>query len=130
MAFVNVGLCTDTAGLYLLGKLVGAGRASEIMMTGRPVNGEEAFQIGLATRCVQEEKLGETVARFAGKLACGAGKAIGYQKELINKYFYNDGFENYMIDEANANHQCSKSADFEEAVNAFIEKRKPAFIGK
>lgn len=54
----------------------------------------------------------------------------GYQKELINQYFYNEGFEAYMADEANANHQCSRSADFEEAVNAFIEKRKPAFIGK
>lgn len=130
MAFVNVGLCTDTAGLYLLGKLVGPGCASEIMMTGRPVNGEEAFQIGLATHCVQEEKLGETASRFAGRLAHSAGKAINYQKELINKYFYNDEFEAYMSDEANANHQCSKSADFEEAVTAFIEKRKPIFTGK
>lgn len=130
MAFVNVGLCTDTAGLYLLGKLVGPGRAAEIMMTGRPVGGEEALQMGLATRCVPEEKFEETAARFAASLARGAGKAIGYQKELINQYFYNEGFEAYMADEANANHQCSRSADFEEAVNAFIEKRKPAFIGK
>lgn len=130
MAFVNVGLATDTAGLYLLGKLVGPSRASEIMMTGRAVGGEEAFQIGLANRCVPDEQLQETTARFAGSLSRGAGKAIGLQKELINTYFYNEGFEAYMADEAAANHACSKSADFEEAVNAFIEKRRPAFSGR
>ena len=130
MAFVNVGLCTDTAGLYLLGKLIGPGRMSEIMMTGRPVGGEEAAQIGLATRCVPEEELAEATSSFAAELAKGAGKAISCQKELINKYFYNGDFPSYMADEAQANHLCSKSADFEEAVDAFIEKRRPAFSGK
>ena len=100
------------------------------LMTGRPVGGEEAAQIGLATRCVPEEELAEATSRFAAELAKGAGKAISCQKELINKYFYNGDFPSYMADEAQANHLCSKSADFEEAVDAFIEKRRPAFSGK
>lgn len=130
MAFINVGLCSDTGGLYLLGKLVGAGRAAEIMMTGRPVGGEEAVQIGLANQCVPEEELTQAGAQFAARLAKGPGKALACQKQLINKYFYEDGFRAYAEDEAEANHLCSKSRDFEEAVDAFIEKRKPVFTGK
>lgn len=130
MAFVNVGLSGDTAGLYLLGKLVGPGRATELMMTGRPVWGEEACQIGLATRCVAEEELQNTVYQFAETLAKGAGLAIRSQKELINHYFYEDGFQAYISDEAQANRACSQSADFQEAVEAFIDKRKPVFQGK
>lgn len=130
MAFINVGLCSDTGGLYLLGKLVGAGRAAEIMMTGRPVGGEEAVQIGLANQCVPEEELLEAGGQFAARLAKAPRKALAYQKQLINKYFYEDSFHAYGHDEAEANHECSKSADFEEAVNAFIEKRKANFTGQ
>ena len=130
MAFVNVGLSGDTAGLYLLGKLVGPGRAADIMMTGRPVGGEEALQIGLATQCVPDGTLEEATYQFSKKLAQGAGLAIQNQKQLINRYFFNDDFRAFMDDEATANRICSMSSDFEEAVNAFIEKRRPVFQGK
>lgn len=130
MAFINVALPGDTDGLYFLAKLVGVSRATEMMMTGRAVGGQEALQIGLATKLAEDGKLEETTYKLASRLAAGPSLALTRQKELINKYFYNDRLKEFGADEANSTMECSKSADFEEAVRAFLEKRYPKFQGK
>lgn len=130
MAFINVALPGDTDGLYFLGKLIGISRATELMMTGRPMGGEEAYAAGLATNVVEEGKLAEATYKFAKKLAFGPGLALARQKQLINQYFYNDKLKEFGKDEALYTMECSKSKDFEEAVRAFLEKRYPKFQGK
>lgn len=130
MAFINMALPGDTDGLYFLGKLVGISRATEIMMTGRPVGGEEAFKIGLATQIAEEGNLEQVTYKLAKKLAAGPALALARQKELINKYFYNDRLEEFGVDEALYTQECSRSEDFKEAVQSFLEKRRPVFQGK
>lgn len=130
MAFINMALPGDTDGLYFLGKLIGISRTTEIMMTGRPVGGEEAYQIGLATQLAKEGELEEVTYKLAKKLAAGPALALTRQKELINKYFYNDRLEEFGVDEAAYTQECSKSDDFKEAVQSFLEKRRPVFQGK
>ncbi len=126
MAYINVALSGDTIGLYLLSKLVGAGRATAMMMTGSPVTGVEAFRIGLASKLAEEGKLEETAYGLAEKLAVSPGVALKRQKALVNKYFYDD-IEAYIQDEAIYLEETSRTEDFKEAVGAFLDKRKPVF---
>lgn len=126
MAFVKLGLPGDTGSLYFLPKLVGIPKASEIMMTGDPINGEEAYKIGLATHLTSDENLSKLTYDFAQKLTQLPLKAVAKQKEIINKYFYPD-LDEYSIDEKKVMAECSRNNDFKEAVYAFLEKRHPEF---
>ncbi|MDO4554852.1 MAG: enoyl-CoA hydratase/isomerase family protein, partial [Lachnospiraceae bacterium] len=129
MAFIQMGLPGDTGGIYYLQKLLGTARTTEFIMLGRAIKGEEAYQIGLASRLALEGRLYETTMELAEELAKKPMLAIKRQKEMLLHFFYKDIKEftemegKYMV-------ECSKSEDFAEAVNAFLEKRKPVFTGK
>jgi 2-(1,2-epoxy-1,2-dihydrophenyl)acetyl-CoA isomerase len=127
-AFVRIGLVPDSGSSYFLPRLVGLGRALEIAMTGRDVKAEEAIQIGLATRLVEEESLIDEALLFGKELAQGPVKAISLTKKAI----YN-GMECTLEDalefEAEAQDEAGKTADFLEGITAFSEKRKPIFKG-
>jgi 2-(1,2-epoxy-1,2-dihydrophenyl)acetyl-CoA isomerase len=98
-------------------------------MLGEPLGGEAAVSCGLATRCVEADVLEEETMAFASKLARGPLYGYARQKELMMKYFYND-LSDYYADEAEFMANCSHTEDFAEAVDAFLEKRKPSFKGK
>ncbi|MDR1132486.1 MAG: enoyl-CoA hydratase/isomerase family protein [Oscillospiraceae bacterium] len=129
MAFVNMGLSGDTGGMYYLQKLLGTGKTMEMLMTGAPVSGEEAVRIGLATLLADEDNLAATAYAFAKQLAVKPLVALRHQKALLNEFFYGD-LESYTEKEVAYMVDCSHSADFAEAVYAFIEKRPAGFIGK
>jgi len=129
MSFINVGLSGDTGGFYYLQKIVGIAKASEMMMLGEPVSGEEAFRIGLANTLADEGQLAEVAYKLAGKLANKPLFAIKKQKELMMEFFYNN-IDTYSIKERDYMVECSKTEDFAEATYAFLEKRKPNFKGK
>jgi 2-(1,2-epoxy-1,2-dihydrophenyl)acetyl-CoA isomerase len=129
MGFIKLGLSGDTGGIYFLQQLVGFSRALEMMMTGDPVTGEQAVAMGLANRLVLEEKLEEETYAFADKLAHGPLYAMERQKSLVNEIFF-ENFESYSKKETEYIVACSKTQDFAEAVNAYLEKREPNFVGK
>ena len=129
MAFVKMGLSGDTGGLYYLQRLAGAAVAAEMMMTGMPVSGERAVVLGLATRLVPEEdRLAEETYAFARELAELPSFAIARQKQLTYETFFRD-LEEYTRREAAYMAECSRTSDFAEAVDAFLEKRPPHFKG-
>lgn len=132
MAFINVGLSGDTAGQYYLTCLVGLPKATEMMLTGKIVGGEEALLIGLATQLVEEDALEEVTYKFARRLSVGPRLAYKRQKELFNTYFYNNAqfVDGYDKAESSFMAECMHSEDFAEAVNAFLERRRPVFQGK
>lgn len=130
-AFIGLGLPGDTCGAYFLGKMLGAAKATELMMSGRSVSGTEAVQIGLATQLAEEDNLKETTYQYANRLAKGPLKAYAQQKELINDFIYDSArFEEYGQKEAKAMSDATYTEDFREAVYAFLEKRRANFQGK
>lgn len=129
MSFIKLGLSGDTGGMYYLQKLVGTAKTLELMMLGDAIGGEEAVKCGLATRCVEPDALEEETIAFASKLAHGPLYGYAKQKELMMKYFYSN-LSDYYKDEAEFMANCSRTDDFAEAVDAFLEKRSPVFQGK
>jgi len=129
MAFIKMGLSGDTGAIYFLNKLLGVGKATEMIMTGMPVGGEEAYRLGLLNRLAEEGALEEETYRLAQELANAPLVAIKYQKDLINEFFYSN-LDDFTVKETKYMAASSRTADFAEAVNAFLEKRAPKFTGK
>lgn len=84
-AFINVGIGgADMGSSYFLTRLIGAGRAYDMMLTGRFMHADEAMQLGLASRCVEKEKLMETALEIANVIASKDPLVIKLTKEAIN----------------------------------------------
>ena len=125
-AFSNVALPGDTGCIYNLHQIVGLAKTIELMAFSKPVYGEEAVRLGLATRLAPEGKLLEETTAFAAKLLRRPLGAIAMQKQLYYEIFYRD-YMTYNRIEAENLAKAGASADHREAVTAFLEGRKPQF---
>lgn len=129
--FVKIGLagCDMSCG-YFLPRMVGLGRATDLMMTGRYVGAEEAERIGLIHRAVEAEKLDEEVNRLAQSLAKGPPIALTFTKKAIRRSLDRDIAAEFDY-EILAQVQCLQTEDHREGAKAvFQEKRRPHFVGK
>lgn len=125
--FTKAGLAgSDMGALYLLPRIVGQGRAAELLFLGNTVDAQESYRIGLANRVVPHENLMPEVYDLARKLMDGPLYATGVTKELLNKEADLDMNAAFEM-EAQAQAQCMQKSDFREAYQAFIEKRPPRF---
>ena len=125
--FVKVGLSgADMGALYLLPRIVGLGKATELVYFGDTIDAEEAYRIGLANRVVTGETLMDEAYKWATRLKDGPLYALGVTKELI-EYEGNVDLEAALEMEAMAQARCMETPDFVEGYNAFIEKRPLRF---
>ncbi|MFQ5790068.1 MAG: enoyl-CoA hydratase family protein [Acidobacteriota bacterium] len=125
--FVKVGLAgTDMGAAWLLPRIVGAGRASELLFTGRSVDAREALAMGLANRVVPGHQLHTEAMSLARKLADGPALALGLTKELINNEA-SMPLEEALEAEAQAQCWLMETPEFHEGYRAFMEKRRPSF---
>jgi enoyl-CoA hydratase/carnithine racemase len=125
--FVKVGLSgADMGALYLLPRIVGLGRATELVYFGDTIDAQEAHRIGLANRVVPGEKLMEEAYALAGRLTEEPLYALGVTKELLN-FEANVSLETALEMEAKAQARCMETSDFIEGYKAFLEKRTPQF---
>jgi enoyl-CoA hydratase/carnithine racemase len=125
--FVKVGLSgADMGALYLLPRIVGLGKATELIYFGDTINAEEAHRIGLANRVVPGDTLMDEAYRWAKRLKEGSLYGLGVTKELFESEA-NVNLETALEMEAKAQARCMESADFIEGYNAFTEKRPPRF---
>ena len=125
--FVKVGLAgTDMGATYLLPRMVGLAKATELLMTGDFVSAAEAERIGLYNRVVPRDQLEAATQEFAIKLAHGPAVGLAKTKEMLNREMHM-GFEAALEAEAVAQALCMQTPDFKEAHAAFVEKRPAKF---
>jgi enoyl-CoA hydratase/carnithine racemase len=121
--FVKVGLSgADMGALYLLPRIVGLGKATELVYFGDTIDAQEAYRIGLANCVVPGETLMDEAYKWATRLKDGPLYALGVTKELIEQEARVD-LETALEMEARAQARCMETPDFVEGYNAFIEKR-------
>lgn len=125
--FTKVGLAgADMGALWLLPRIVGLGRATELVYFGDTIDAQEAYRIGLANRVVPVEKLMEEAYALARRLKDGPLYALGVTKELLN-FEADTDLETALEMEAMAQARCMETPDFVEGYNAFVEKRPHRF---
>jgi len=125
--FVKVGLAgTDMGATYLLPRMVGLAKASELLMTGDFIEANEAERIGLYNRVVPHDQLEIATREFAEKLAQGPALGIAKTKEMLNREMHMS-FESALEAEAVAQALCMQTPHFKEAHAAFLEKRPAKF---
>lgn len=127
-ASINIGLTgADMGGSYFLPRLIGRARASEILMSGRVVDGVEAENIGLAIKLVDEANLLNAGLEIAEELLTKSPLGLRMTKEAINLSLDSPSLENIIQFENSSIVLTFSSKDVNEASSAFFEKRKPKF---
>ncbi len=125
---VSLGLIPGYGGTQRLTKLVGQGRALELMLTGDLINADEAYRMGLVNHVVADYKeLEDKVASIMNKIISKAPLALGLVISCVNAA--NSEENGYQV-EANAFAHCCQTEDKEEGTKAFLEKRAPIFNGR
>ncbi len=127
--FNRVGLAgCDMGACAMLPRIVGQGRASELLYTGRPLGGEEAYQWGFFNRlCAPEDVLAQATA-MARDLADGPTFANGITKTMLHQE-WDMGIDQAIESEAQAQALCMLTEDFNRAYEAFAARQKPVFQG-
>jgi 2-(1,2-epoxy-1,2-dihydrophenyl)acetyl-CoA isomerase len=127
-AFVNIGLVPDGGASWMLPRLVGKARATEMMMLGEKISGEKAAEWGLIYKCVEDEALQAEARALAARLAAGPTLAYGVMRRNILSALEND-YAAALNAEAEGQRIAGSSADAMEGGLAFLQKRKAVFRG-
>jgi len=123
---VTLGLIPGYGGTQRLSKIVGRGRAMEMILSARMVKADEALAMGLVSTVVERDVLMDEALRMSRALSANSPKAIGAAIRAVQASGSPEGYE-VEIDQFG---RCFSNDDFKEGVAAFLEKRKPEFPGK
>ncbi len=126
---ILIGLIPGWGGTQRLPRIIGMGRAKELILGGAQIDAKRAYEIGLVNRVIPPEQLMEETLKFARKLAGMPGFALKMAKHAVN-YGYDLALDSACRLEAECCAQCFSTDDQKEGMKAFLEKRKPAFRGK
>lgn len=127
--FVRRGIAIDAAGGFLLPRVMPLAKAKELVFFGDDLSAEEAYRLGIVNRVVPADQLEALAREWAERLASGPTYAMGVSKRLLNRGTDAD-IEGCFEEEAFAQALVTQSDDAKEGMNAFRERRKPAFRGR
>ena len=128
-AFSKIGLIPDCGGTYFLPRLIGLQKATALMMLADKVSAAQAKEIGMIYEFFADDIFDAEVAKIADKLANLPTKGLAYTKKLLNQTF-NNSMEEQLIQEGLFQAKSGNTSDYQEGVDAFIEKRNPVFKGE
>ena len=129
MAYTNAGLSPDGSSTYYMPRKIGDRRARELMLTNRILSAAEALEWGVVNQVVADDEVHGAATKLATKLANGPTQAFGQVKRLLDGSF-DHSLETQMELEARAIADMIGSTDGQEGLHAFLNKRKPMFIGR
>jgi len=126
VAFVRVGLVPDAGSLFFLTRMLGLSKATELAITGDPVSADEALRLGLVVAVVPPEQLMPAAMERARQLAAGPRQTYALIKRGMEGAIHLD-LEQTLELESQLQALAAETPDAQEAIRAFLEKRKPVF---
>ena len=121
------GIIPDLGGTQRLPRLVGPGKAKELIFTAARIDAEEAGRIGLAEHVVADEELEEIAGDLAREIAAQPPLAVRGAKRAVNAAMSGETVRDGLLVEAEAQSECLRSEDMKEAITAFVEGRPPIY---
>lgn len=128
LAFGRIGLVPDSGATWILPRLIGSARATELALVGDPVSAEEALRIGLVHRVVPNDALATEARALADRLAAASPVALAATKAAL-EHAWSIDLDAALEEEAHRQGIAGASADHAEGLAAFREKRAPTFSG-
>ncbi|MGV1683417.1 enoyl-CoA hydratase-related protein [Sphingopyxis sp. NJF-3] len=128
-AFVNIGLVPDGGSSWILPRLIGLPRATQMMMLGEKISGEQAAEWGMVYKCVEDDQLLAEARALAARLASGPTVALGTMRKVLRAGL-SQSYADTLDGEATGQFIAGNSADAMEGILAFQQKRKTEFKGK
>jgi enoyl-CoA hydratase/carnithine racemase len=128
-AFIKLGLggC-DIGTSYFLPRLVGVSVASELILTGRFIGAERALMTGLVSELVEDDQLDLAAQPYVDAMLAASPIGLRLSKECLNMAVDAGSIEQVIAIEDRNQVLCSRSEDFDEGINAFLQKRKPVYV--
>jgi 2-(1,2-epoxy-1,2-dihydrophenyl)acetyl-CoA isomerase len=128
-AFSKIGLIPDSGGTFTLPRLIGWQKASALMMTGDKVSASDAERIGMIYKVFPADLFEAESKKIAHTLANMPTKGLAYTKHVLN-YSFNNSWEEQLQLEDQFQQKAASTEDYQEGINAFLEKRQANFTGK
>lgn len=128
-AFSKIGLIPDSGGTYFLPRIIGVQKALALMMTGDKISAKEADSMNMIYKAVADEEFDSAVEKLANTLAQMPTRGLGLTKKAVNAGLSNNLNDQLDLEEV-LQTEAGQTYDFNEGVNAFLEKRKPEFKGE
>ncbi|MEV1169838.1 enoyl-CoA hydratase-related protein [Nonomuraea sp. NPDC049784] len=126
LAFAGIGLAPDSGASWTLRRLVGQGRATELLLLGEPLDAARALELGLVTRVVAADDVLKTAQELAVRLAQGPTLAYAATKRAL-AYAATHSLSDSLAMEADIQDECVATLDHQNATRAFLAKERPTF---